>query len=63
VFPVAPIITGITSNITDVATLLSIYLLRNLHLTQTVCAIRPCQGEAIHPRGVSKESAYYMIRL
>jgi hypothetical protein len=55
--------TGIISKITDTATLLSIYLLGNLHLSQTVSAIRPSQGKAIHPRGVSQEFPYYMTRL
>jgi hypothetical protein len=35
--------TGITSNITVAATFLTICLLGNLHLTHTVCAIRPSQ--------------------
>ena len=61
--PLALVMTSITSNITVAAGLLSICLLGNLHLTQTACAIRPSQGKATHPRGVSQGFAYYMARL
>jgi len=39
-----PIIT-----ITDLISLLSIYLLGNLHLSQTVSGIKLSQGKEIHP--------------